>query len=184
MPIKGQRPRILGGGKSVFHWDDGTGERVIGFADQIQTFGVQPVADAQVVQPMNAVRPVEIVTTGAHSQGRIILSLIDLYNQAVWQRLASLAQSNDIIDIFQTVAANNNGIKISRYVTPPIGVTGGTFGSGPYLETFHECVVVRVQDDEAIRVDSMTVNKEVELWYTYNIKHWINSPRDLTRIFA
>jgi hypothetical protein len=179
MPIPGQRPRVFGSGFTVFHWDDGTGEKVIAFADQVQTFGVTPVADAQVIQPMNAVRPVEIVTPAAHTNGRIVLTLTELYNQAVWQRLASLTRANDIIDIMRTIAGSGNGIKISQYVTPPTGI-----GNGAYLETFHECVVTRVQDDSTIRIDTMTVNKEVELWFTYNIKHWINSPRDVTRVFA
>lgn len=179
MPVPGQRPRVLGSGFTVFHWDDGSGEKVIAFADQIQTFGVTPVADPVVVQPMNAVRPVEIVTPGAHREGRIVLTLTELYNQAVWQRLASLTNANDIMDIMRTIAAMGNGIKISKYVDPPDGIGGNT-----YLETFHECVVTRIQDDEAIRVDTMTVNKEIELWYTYNVKHWINSPRDVSRIFA
>lgn len=179
MPIQGQRPRLLGSGRTVFHWDDGAGERIIAFANQVQTFGVTPVADPQVIHPMNATRPVEIVTPMAHTNGRIVLTLTELYNQAVWQRLASLTNANDIVDIMTTIAAMNNGIKISRYVTPPTGV-----GGSPYLETFHECVVTRIQDDETITVETMTVDKEVELWYTYNIKHYINSPRDVSSIFV
>lgn len=177
MPITGQRPRVLGG-FTVFHWDDGGGEKVIAFADTIQTFGVTPVADPQAIQPMNATRPVEIVTPVAHTYGRIVLTMTELYNQAVWQRLAGLANSNDIIDIFESVYQMSNGIKISKYVTPPVK------GASPYLETFHECVVARVQDDESIRIDTMTVNKEIELWFTYNVKHWINSPRDVSSIFV
>lgn len=183
MPVPTQRPRV-GGVFTAFHWDDGTGERIIAFADTVQVQGVRPVADAQVVQPLNALRPIEIVTPGAHTEGRIIITLTDLYNQAVWQRLAGLASSNDIADIMRTVAAMGNGIKLSKYVNPPVGVGASQFSSGPYLETYHECVVVRAQDDETIRVDTMTINKEIEVWFAYSKKHWINSSRNPADMFA
>ena len=175
MPIPGQRGRVVGG-TTVFHWDDGTGERVIAFANEVRVTGVTPVAEAEVLQPLNALRPVEIVTPVAHREGRIVLVLTDLYNQAVWQRLAGLANSNDIMDIMQTVAARENGIKISKWVVPPTGIGGSQFDTGNYLETYHNCVVTRVQDDEVVNITTMTVNKEMELWFTHSRKHWINAP--------
>ena len=179
MPIPGSRARVAGG-STAFHWDDGTGEKVIAFAQTVQVQSVTPVADAEVIQPMNALRPVEIATPIAHREGRIILTMTDLYNQSVWQRLAGLAGSNDIADIMQHVAALDNGIKISKWVVPPPGVGGSAFDSGTYLETFHNCSVVRVADDETISINTMTINKEMELWYTYSLKHWIRStPRRL-----
>jgi hypothetical protein len=147
MPIPGSRTRVAGG-STAFHWDDGTGEKVIAFAQIVSVQSVTPVADSQVIQPMNALRPVEIATPIAHREGRIILTLTDLYNQAVWQRLAGLTDSNDIADIMQHVAALDNGIKISKWVVPPPGVGGSSFDTGTYLETFHNAVITRVQDDE------------------------------------
>jgi hypothetical protein len=178
MPIPGQRSRVLAP-FTAFTWNDGTGDKVIAVADEVRVASVTPVAGAEVVQPMNALRPIEIVTPGAHTNGVITLVLKELYNQAVWQRLASLTNANDVVDIMRTIAAMNSGITIKKYVTPPAGVAGGQ-----YLESFHECVVTRVQDDEDISITSMTVNKEIELWYTYSIKGWINSTRDASRTFA
>lgn len=183
MPIPGSRVRVLGSGFTVFHWNDGTRDQIIGFANEVRVAGVTPVADPAVIQPINALRPVEIATPGAHREGRITLVLTDLYNQAVWQRLSSLSNSNDIIDIFRTVAGMSNGITLSKIVTPPAGLANNNSG-GPYIESYYECVIASVRDDETIRVETMTIDKEIELWYTYQRKHWINSPRDPSVIFA
>lgn len=168
-----QRVRVPGG-FTVFHWSNTNDPGgVIGFADRVQVTAVQPVAQAQAVQPMNALRPLEIVTPRAHTNGVITLTLTELYNEAVWQRLAGLANSNDIIDIMEYMAGLDNGVQITRYVEPPNGQT--------YSETYYNCMIVRVADDEDIRIDTMTVNKEIEVWYTYSRKHWINStPRPAT----
>jgi hypothetical protein len=181
MAIPNRRTRVVGG-TTVFFWSDPTTgtDEPIAFAEQTQVFGVQPVAPSEVIQPLNALRPVEIVTPIAHTNGRIVLTLTDLYNQAVWQRLAGLAGSNDIVDIMSHVAQLDNGIKISKWVFPPAGIGGSEFDTGTYLETFHNCVVTRVQDDETVTVQTMHINKEMELWFTYSLKHWIRTgPRRL-----
>lgn len=153
------------GGYTVFHWSvDGGGEEkqeVIAFADTIAVSSVTPVAAAQAIQPLNALRPVEIVTPRAHTYGTITLTLTELYNEAVWQRLAGLAGSRDIIDIMDYLAGVDNGARITKYVRTPGNNTQD------YYETFHNCVITRVADDETIRIDTMSVNKEIEVWYTH-----------------
>ena len=165
-----QKVRVAGG-FTVFHWQNA----VIGYADQVQVTAVAPVTEAVAVQPMNALRPLEIATPRAHGHGTIILTLTELYNQAVWQRLAGLSKSNDIIDIMEFMAGLDDGVKITRYVEPPSGA-GDT-----YNETYYNCMIVRATDDESIRIDTMLLNKELEVWYTYSKKNWIDAtPRPAT----
>lgn len=156
------------GGFTVFHWNSGSGNEVIAFADEVRVAAVTPVAPAQVIQPLNYLRPAEIVTPRAHTNGVITLVLTELYNEAVWQRLAGLSNSRDIIDIMEYVAGLDNGIRVTKFVRTPKGAD--------YYETFHNCVVTRVQDDEAIRIDTMVLNKEIELWYTHSIKNYPRLP--------
>jgi hypothetical protein len=159
----------VGGGFTVFHWsiDGGTEEKqeVIAFADTVTVNSVTPVAAAQAIQPLNALRPIEIVTPRAHTNGTIVLTLTELYNEAIWQRLAGLAGSRDIIDIMEYLAGVDNGARITKYVRTP----GGS-NTGDYYETFHNCVITRVSDDETIRIDTMSINKEIEVWYTHSEK--------------
>src|SRR5581483_3193228 len=160
MPIPNQRVRVGGSGFTVFHWDDGTGQKVIAFAEEVAVRAVTPVAQPAVIQPLNSPQPIEIITPGAHTNGVITLTLTELYNQAVWQRLASLADSQDIVDIMRTIAAMNQAIQITKYVKPPAGVA-----KDPYQETFYDCVVASVTDDETINVTTMALPKQMEIWY-------------------
>lgn len=155
-------PRV-GGVYTAFTWR-GT---VIGFCDETAVTAVQPVAAAVPVQPMNARRPVEIVTSGGHGAGTIVLTLTELYNLPVWSRLAGLASSNDISEIMQTVSGLDGGdVQVQRIVSPPPG------NGDAYVETFHQCVITNVQDDEDITVDTMLINKQVTIMYTYSEKSY------------
>lgn len=153
------------GGFTVFYWQN----QVIGFADAVRVGAVTPVAPAQVIHPMNYLRPAEIVTPRAHTNGTITLVLTELYNEAIWQRLAGLANSRDIIDIMEHVAGLDQGIQIRKYVRTP--------GNSPdYYETFFNCVVSEVRDDEEVRIDTMVLNKELVVMYTHSIKNYPGLP--------
>lgn len=168
-------PRIrVGGGFTVFHWSNTTDPGgVIASADGVQVASVTPVTPAVAVQPMNALRPQEIVTPRAHTNGVLTLTLIDLYGQSVWDRLAGLSGSNDIIDIMEYMASLNQGVMITKYVEPPNGKA--------YSETFYNCMIVNVTDGENIRIDTMVINKDVEVWYTHSRKSIATSaPRPAT----
>lgn len=157
--------RVLGG-YTVFHWNN----QPIGWTESIAVTAVAPVVEAQAVQPMNALRPLEIVTPRASTYGTITLSRIELWNQSVWQDLAGLANSNDIIDIFEFVAGLNNAISVTKYIRTPNAV-----GPDRY-EQFFNVVVASVDDGETVDIRAMTVEKTMTLWYTHSKKSWVNAP--------
>lgn len=161
-----KRPRLGGSARTVFMWR-GT---VIGFAQSVTVEPVQPVADPVAVQPLNSPRPVEILTPAATRWGVIRLTMTELYNRSVWQNLAGLANSQDLVDIFQYVARLDDGINIVKRVRPHIS-------DGEYTETFHNCVIARINDGETIDITTMDINKEIEVWYTHSTKSWINGGR-------
>jgi hypothetical protein len=161
MPIPNQRVRVVGSGFTVFHWQ----QQVIAFAKNVSVQAVTPVAQHEVIQPLNAQRPLEIITAGAHGAGQLTLTLTELYNKKVWQRLSGLTNCLDIIDIMRTIAENGDGVKITKTVTPPAGI-----GNGKYTETYNDCVVVAVQDDESVGIESMSVDKVLTIVYTYSTR--------------
>lgn len=161
------RQARVGGGYTVFHWKN----TVIGWADSVQVTSVRPVGDgAQAVQPMNALRPLEFVTPRASTYGTIILTKVELWNKSIWQDLAGLANSNDIIDIFEFQAGLQTPISVTKYIRTPDGV-----GSDRY-EQFFNVIVVDVDDGETVRIDTQTILKTMTLWYTHSTKSWINAP--------
>jgi hypothetical protein len=156
----------VGGGYTVFHWNN----QPIAWAQSIAVTGVTPVTEPEEVQPMNALRPLEIVTPRASRHGTITLTMFELWNSSVWQNLAGLANSNDIIDIFEYVAGLDNAISITKYVRTPNAV-----GPDRY-EQFFNVVVASVADDETVDITTTTLPKVMTLWYTHSNKSWINSP--------
>lgn len=160
-----QNARVVGG-YTVFHWQN----HPIGWTNSVQVTAVTPVADAQPVQPMNALRPLEIVTPRAHSYGTITLTRLELWNKSIWQDLAGLANSNDIIDIFEYVAGLANPITVTKYIRVP-----GNAGTDRY-EQFFNVVVASVDDGEVDALNTMTIEKTMLLWYTHSKKSWVNAP--------
>lgn len=163
-----QKIRVAGG-YTVFHWSNNTDVGgVIAYADRVQVQSVTPVVPAQAVQPMNALRPIEIVTPRAHTNGVLTLTLTDLYNESVWDRLSGLAGSNDIIDIMEYMAGLDNGVRITKFVEPP--------NRPAYSETYYNCMIVRADDNEDIQITTLTLPKEIEVWYTHSRKSTATRP--------
>jgi hypothetical protein len=140
---------------------------IIGFAQSVTIEPVAPVADPVAIQPLNAPRPVEILTPAATRYGVLRLTLTELYGRSVWQQLSGLADSQDLVDIMQYVARQEDGIRIVKRIRPHIS-------DGEWVETFHNCVIARINDNETIDITTMEINKEIEVWYTHATKNWIN----------
>lgn len=176
-----KRVRVGGSGFTVFQWKDNSGTHIIGFAQNVTVNPVQPVNQPVAIQPLNAQRPLEVITPGAHGVGTITLTLTELYGESIWQRMSILAGSQDIVDIMRTLAAQNNGVTVTKTVRP------GHLpeGQGHYAETFFGIVVADVEPGgEALDITTMDVQKQMTLWYTHSKKNYINGgdyqwPRDV-----
>lgn len=164
--------RVAGGGNTFFRWDG----NLIAYGQSVTQTGVQPVAPAQVIQPLNETRPVEIITPVAHTNGVLTLTLIELVGASVWQRLSGLTGAENVVDIMKIIARRDNGVRIQKVLLDPKHAGAGN----AWIETFYNCVITRVGEDETIAIDTMSVNKEIEVWYTHSDKGWIagSSPLD------
>lgn len=160
------KTRSFGQGYTVFEWQN----QVIGMANEVTVTGVEPVAAAIDIQPINAARPIEIVTAGAHRHGVITLSIIELFGFSIWNRLQELTDCQDVVDIMRTIAAMDPpGIIINKVVRPPSG--------GEYREQFFNCTVASLLDNETITIETLTFPKTMEIWYTHSFKNWIGGGR-------
>jgi hypothetical protein len=166
------RVRVGGSGFTTFNWTDATGSHLIGFADNVTVNPVQPVATPVAIQPINAQRPLEVITPGAHREGTIQLTLTELYGTSVWQRLSALSACQDIVDIMREVTSMAPGsITVTKTVKPGFLRDPGV----GFTETFFGIVIASVEDNgEQIAIDTMAVNKNMTLWYTHSKKSWIN----------
>jgi hypothetical protein len=158
-----QKIRVGGSGYTIFRWE-GT---IIAVAESVQVNSVRPVTPAVAVQPLNALRPIEIAVPAAHSNGELIITMKELWGQSVWQRLAGLAGSDNIIQIMNTMAARENPVQIMKVMRHPNGDT--------WSETFFGCQVVDFDDSETITIDTMVLDKSLTVWYTHSDKSWITA---------
>ena len=152
------------GGYTVFHWEG----NLIGFAEEIAVTGVAPITAPVIIQPLDQLKPVEIVTSPAHTNGTITLTLIELYNESIWERLAGLTGTNDVAEIMRKIGARSEGVKITKIVQPPTKTIGPA-----YFETFYNCVISRIDDNETINIRTMNVNKVIEIMFAFSRKSWI-----------
>lgn len=168
------RTRVGGSGFTTFNWTDAAGTHIIGMAENVVVNPVQPVAQPVAIQPINAQRPVEIITPGAHTNGTITLTLTEVYSQSVWQRFAALSNSQDIVDIMRTLNALDKAPQVMKVIEPGHNPPGSR--QQVYTETFYGIAVASVEDQgETITFNTMNIPKNMTLWYTHSTKDWINA---------
>ena len=174
----------IGGSKfTVFHW----GNDLIAHCNQVAHTTPAPVADAVAIQPIDARRPLEIVTANAVGMGTLVLEIVELYGFKVWQELSSLAAAinggkgvdglpqnantraennkTDLADIFNAVASSANPISVTKYVYPPAGSKQKN-----YTEQYFNCVISNFQDGETITIGTMQLYKQITVNYTHYIR--------------
>lgn len=157
------RTRSPGQGYTVMEWRD----QVMGMVNNVVLTSVQPVIGAVDIQPINAQRPIEIVTAGAHIHGELTFTILELYNSSIWTRLVDFTDCQDIVDVMRTVQAlDPPGIVISKVVRPP--------GGGEYRERFFNCTVTTIDDSETFDISTLTLPKTMTVWFTHSSKSWIN----------
>lgn len=162
------RSRVGGQGFTTFNW----GSNLIAFADTITVTPPQPVAAPVEIQPLNAQRPLEIITPGAQRAGTIELVITEVYNKAIWQQMTELANSQDIVDIMRQLASQGTGITVTEIIHPGFQKDD----SANYWEHFYNCIVSAVDPEgETISIETMEIQKHMTLMYTHSLKSYINS---------
>src|SRR5690606_41786247 len=105
----------------------------------------------QFIHPLGARHPVEIATSRVLQGGTLVLTIRELWNGPVWQQLAGLARSNNIVDIYEALARDPSYVTCTMIIKPP-----GTEGNpGAWRgKIFHNCVVVDINDGDTVTVGS------------------------------
>ncbi len=169
-------PRVGGHGFTVFRW---MGDP-IAFAQTLSHQSPQPVSAPVAIQPLDARRPVNIITGAAIGPGTLQLALYELYNERVWDRIMKIVDQkqpndynskefyNDLSEVFvrlASVSPANGGITCTRIVYPPTmyGQTTRSYGTN-----YYNCKVTDVRDDETIEIGTMDMAKVLTVQYTHS----------------
>ena len=150
-----QLARNFGSSYTTFRYNGANIAYLQGVRDSGQSF----VAQAQAVQPLGNTYPAEIVAPRALGAGTIALSITELWHHEIWEQLAGLAGTTDLVQIVNRLASQGQAVSCTKIITPP---TGAKYG-----KTYHGCVITDIQDGESFDITTITMPKQITLMYTH-----------------
>jgi hypothetical protein len=152
--------RVVGSGFTTFRWRNQT----LAFLDKIKDSGQMAATskgDAyEPITPIGWRHPKEIVVNRVLSEGSLVLTLRELWNGPVWQQLNELAAANNLLDVFDALAADPAEVSCQMVIKPP----GSQRWRG---NTYHNCAIVAIDDAETIEAGALSVSRTFTAIYTH-----------------
>jgi hypothetical protein len=162
--------RVVGSGFTTFNYNT----KPIAFCEGIEDSGQRAFSDLgqpyQFIHPLGATHPVEIATSRVLQGGTLMLTIRELWNAPVWQQLAGLGRAAsdphpaNIVDIFKILADNPDYVTCQTIIKPPGTEADASKWRG---KTYHNCVVVDINDGDTITVGALAVTKGITVAYTH-----------------
>jgi hypothetical protein len=153
--------RVVGSGYSTFSYQG----HPIAFLEGVEDSGQRAFSDAgqgyQFIQPLGERHPIEIATSRVLAGGTLNLTIRELWNAPVWDQLFGLAGTQNIVDVFDALAANPAYVTCQTVISPP-------GNARPRGKNYHNCVVVDISDNDTITVGALAVTKGIVVAYTHS----------------
>jgi hypothetical protein len=161
--------RVVGHGYSLWLWN----EVPVAYASNIQHRSPQALSPAVDIQPLNHIRPKEILTGRAIGRGEITMTVTELYGQRAWSHLTGTFgegydQFNDLADVF------HNFRRFHTEFTPAgtprfIKIIRAPASNGVQAEEYMNIRILDVREDESASVDAMNNELQITIGYTHKI---------------
>lgn len=172
--------RIGGGGFTSFSWQN----KPIAFAQSVAVQAAQPVAQAAVIQPLDASHPDEILTTIAVGPVVLNVQLWQRFQGSVWDDILKITDSAfpgtggqssypDLQSVLARLAALGQGVQMTKFIYPPAKIQ--RVRNQYRAETFQNVKIVNIDDSENIDVRTMEIVKQMTVMATRTIPHNYNS---------
>jgi len=128
----------------------------LAYLQTLQDTPPQPVAGAQVVQPIDSETPLEIVTAQAVGAGSLRLTFYELWNEPVWSRLPGLEGTNNLLEVLKRQVQMGE-VTCRKLIRSPLGITRA--------RVYHGCVITDIDEGEQINIGTMTLPKTITMQY-------------------
>lgn len=151
-----QKARNFGSNYTTFRYDG----KNIAYLEVVSDSGQSPVAQPQAIHPLGYRHPVEIVTPRAINAGQLVLSIRERWHEEVWQQMSGLANSHDIVEVFEALANQGRAVQCTKIINPPDGKR--------YGKVYHGCTIADIQDGETYDITTLTSTKNITVWYTHS----------------
>lgn len=157
--------RVVGSGFTTFRYRG----KPIAFCEGVEDSGQRAFSDLgqpyQFIHPLGASHPVEIATSRVLQGGTLMLTIRELWNAPVWNQLAGLAKTQNIVDIFRALAQDPHYVTCQTLIKPPGTTAGQKRWRG---KNYHNCVIVDINDGDTITVGALSVTKGITVAYTHS----------------
>lgn len=157
--------RVVGSGYTTFQYKG----KPIAFCEGIEDSGQRAFSDLgqpyQFIHPIGYRHPVEIATSRVLQGGTLQLTIRELWNTAVWQQLAGLSSTYNIVEIFDALANDPQYVTCQQIIKPPGTENQPSRWRG---KVYHNCVVVDINDGDTVTVGALAVTKGLTVAYTHN----------------
>ncbi|GAA1978691.1 hypothetical protein [Kitasatospora viridis] len=159
--------RVTGSGYSVFSWAG----RPIAFLLSVEDSGQRAWSDKgqayAAIHPLGSRTPVEIATSRVLSLGTLQMTIQELWNEAIWEQLADMSGTNNIVEIFDRLASTPNAVTAQTIIKPPGTENNPSRWRG---KTYHNCTIVDIADGDTITVGGLDVAKPIVAAYTHSTR--------------
>jgi len=155
------RVRVVGSGYTTFNYKG----MPIAFMNQVQDLGQGTVGPTAVraITPIGALRPVELVAQRVLAHGELHLSIVETWNENVWEQLAGLEGTDTIGDVFDRLRQEPSYVTCTKIIRPP----GGRRVRGIM---YNNCLVYGIDDSDTIEVAGLDVSKTIRIAYTHKTR--------------
>lgn len=155
---------MTGSGYSTFVYNG----KPIAFLNSVEDSGQRAWSDKgqpyAFIQPLGARTPVEIATSRVLGGATLQLTIQELWNQAIWEQLAGMAGTNNIVEIFERLAASPNYVTAQTIIKPPGTESTPSKWRG---KIYHNVTIVDIADGDTLTVGGLDVAKPVVCAYTH-----------------
>jgi hypothetical protein len=132
----------------------------IAWCDAFTDSGQAPVAQPEAVHPIGFRHPREIATARAVMAGQLSITIRELWNEPVWWQLAGVARTQDIVSVYEAMAAMPSSMSAQMLIKPP----GSSTWRG---KNYHGLVITSIPDGEEVTIGAMTFPRTIVAWYTH-----------------
>lgn len=147
--------RVVGSGFTTFNYRG----QPIAFLESVTDSGQTTISRPERIIPLGARHAVEIATGRVLDTGTLTMVIRELWNGPVWQQLVGLAGTDDIVAVYEAIAAEPSSVTCQMIMRSPAGVMRG--------KTYHGCVVTDIDTTESLTIDALTVARRMVVTYTH-----------------
>lgn len=150
--------RVVGSGFTTFNYKGAP----IAFLEGFQDSGQQPIVAPSPITPLASRHPVEIATARVLGPGTLDITILELWNEPVWYQLPGLAGKEDIVSVYEALAADPSDLTCQMIIKPPGSPTRRA-------KVYMGCIVTAIDDRESVSIGALQVPRSIQVMYTHTV---------------